>query len=706
MEQLILVKTLSDLQILEERLKQYDYVAFDTETTGLDREAEIIGFSVCADITTAYYVVLARWDVGAQKLVYLETREGAAKFLSSLVGKALIMHNGVFDCWKVEAAYNIELMPSLHTDTMVLAHLLNENRSVALKELATSVYGEDAKKEQKEMKESVSKNGGVLTRDKYELYKADYELIGKYGAKDTILTLKLFYEMVPELYEQGLDKFFYDEESMPLLRGPTYELNTAGLRVDPKALQNLKGTLEAECMEAKAFIHKEIAPKVKNKYPGTNKSNTFNIGASKQLAWLLFFELGNEFHILTKGGRELCKALSIQMPYTIRQKNDFIMTVREYKDRVYEESKYNPKTKKMARPKKVGDPWNYIACGKETLSKYANKYKWVAKYLEYAKNLKLLNTYVEGIQSKAKYNTIRPSFLQHGTTSGRYSSRNPNFQNLPRTDKRVKSCIVARPGNVFVGADYSQLEPRVFASVSKDEKLIQCFKDDDDFYSVIGTETFDKKGLSLKKDEEGSFAKLHPDLRDVSKVVGLSATYGTTAFKMASAIHKSVDDTQDVIDKYFAKFPGVYTFMMERHETVKREGRVSSLFGRPRRLPEALNIKKLYGKTGHGELPYAVRNLLNLAVNHTIQSTGASVMNRAAIACYKTIRQLEACSNPDWKHVKLVMQVHDELILEGPEYLAEQMVDILKDSMENTVTLPGVGLVAVPKIGKNLAELK
>lgn len=704
-EQLILIKTLAELDKLQSYLTDKQYISFDVETTGLDKDAEIIGFSVCADVEIAYYVVLSYWDVTQQKLVYLETKEGAKKFISSLVGKSVIAHNAVFDAWKVEVGYGINLIDSIHTDTMMLAHLLDENRFVGLKELAVSIFGEDSKEEQLKMKDSVLKNGGVLTKASYELYKADADLIGYYGAKDALLTLKLFYHLVPDLYAQGLDKFFYEDETMPLLRGPTYQLNTTGLRVDMAALQILKKELEAECMEAKAFIHNEIDPLVKKKYPGTSKANIFNIGSSKQLSWLLYFQLGNEFNTLTKGGKELCKALNFGIPYSYKAKRQFIQMCIDSKDMVYEEAKFNVKTKKLGRPKKVGEPWNYIACGKESLQKLANKYRWVEKYLEYAKNLKLLNTYVEGIQEKAKYGIIRPSFKQAGTTSGRYSSSNPNFQNLPRKDKRVKACIVARPGNVFVGGDMAQLEPRVFAYYSQDERLMRCFSDGDDFYSVIGTQVFDKQDYSLKKDDENSFAKKFPDLRDISKVVGLSATYGTTPFKMAAAIDKSVDEAEAVIDSYFTRFPSVHKFMLECHNKVKTEGRVENLFGRPRRLPEALEIVEKYGHASHGELPYATRNILNLAVNHTIQSTGASIMNKGAIACYKECRRREALDSR-WKDVKIVLQVHDSLVLEGPKELEHDMVAVIKEAMENTVKLPGVDLVMEPNGANSLAGLK
>lgn len=702
---MILVETLEQLQELKEYLKDKDFIAYDTETTGVDKESEIIGFSVAAELEVAYYVILNAWDVALQRLVPVVNKAAAAEVVATLVGKNLIMQNATFDCFMTSNYLKVDLIGSVHTDTLILGHLLNENRSNGLKERGVELYGQDARKEQKLMKESVERNGGVLTKDKYELYKADAKLIGEYGAKDAILTLKLFYNDAPQLLEEGLDGFFYDDESMPLLKGPTYELNTTGVKVDAERLQKLRGELEADCMEAMAYIQKEVTPYVGSKYPGTKPTNTFNISSGTQRSWLLFEVLNNPFHILTKSGRDLCRTLKMPVPYSDKAKRQFIDYLITNQGHVYEEAKMNYKTGKLGRSKKILEPWKYMASGKESLSRYADRYKWVARYLEYAKNHKLLTTYVEGIQKRMKYGIIRPSFLQHGTTSGRYSSKNPNFQNLPRDDKRVKACLVSRPGKVFVGADYAQLEPRVFASFSQDERLMRCFEDGDDFYSVIGMEVFEKYGCSLKKDDEKSFAKQHPGLRTIAKVVGLSATYGTTAFKMATAIGKNATEAQEVIDSYFSKFPNVHKLMLESHEQAKTAGRVTNLFGRPRRMPEALKIKDIYGDSEHGELPYEIRNTLNLAVNHRIQSTGASIMNRAAIAFHKYCKDAQSV-DPAWADVKLILQVHDEIVAEAPEHLAEDVVVLMKHAMETSVQLPGVKLLAEPKIGKNLADLK
>lgn len=696
----MVVKTLKEMLALQDYLIDKTLVAYDTETTGVDKDSQIIGFSVCADVEVGYYVILSYWDPEKRKLLDLETKQGAKALIQSLVHMNLIMHNAPFDCARTFENFGVELMPSVHTDTLMLGHLLNENRSNGLKERGVELYGADARAEQAAMKASVLKNGGQLTKDCYELYKADSELLAMYGAKDAILTLKLFYNDVPLLYEQRLDTFFYDEETMPLLRGPTYQMNTTGLRIDPDKIQLLKQQLQADCLEAKGFIDKEVAPHVAETYPGTSKVKTFNIGASQQRAWLLFWKLDNEFKTLTDEGGEVCKFLNLNRPYSKGEKTQFLRMCLDSKGAVYCESKFNHKTKKMSRSKKIGDPWKYVACGKDTMGLYADKYKWVARFMEYTKNLKLLNTYVEPIQEKAKYNIIRPSFLQHGTTSGRYSSKQPNFTNLPRDDKRVKACIVSRPSKVFVGADFSQLEPRVFASVSQDERLLKCFADGDDFYSVIGAGVFNKTDCTLIKDDSpDSFPVKYKKLRDVAKVIALATPYGATPNQIASKIGKSKDESAEIIRDYFDNYPGVEKMMLDSHEQAKSKGVVYSLYGRPRRMPKALEINEMYGNMTTSQLPYEIRNLLNLAMNHRVQSTAASITNRAMVRFYENC----AAAKID---CRIVIMVHDEIIVECADEDAQDVSLLLKDAMENACHLPGVALVAEPKIANNLADLK
>ncbi len=395
----------------------------------------------------------------------------------------------------------------------------------------------------------------------------------------------------------------------------------------------------------------------------------------------------------------MCKALGMKIPYSSAHKREFIRTCVSYKGQVYGESKYNPKTKKMSRPQKVKDYWTYLSSDKHSLANFAKKYKWVEKLLHLSKQETILDTYVLGIQTRMKYGVINPSFLQHGTTSGRYSSKNPNFQNLPRDDKRVKKCIIARPGKVFVGADYSQLEPRVFASMSQDDTLMGSFARGEDFYSVVGMPIYHKTDCSLIKKDTNSFANRYPKLRDGAKIISLATPYGRTASFTASQMGIKREEAQELMDKYFEAYPKVELMMLNSHEEAKAIGVVYNLFSRPRRIPEAKLISKRYGKTDHANLPYEARTLLNLAMNHKIQSTGASIVNRSAIKFSELCKEVGITAH-------IVLQVHDELVVECSQNDAENVGLLLKEAMENSVTLPGVKLEAVPKIASNLADLK
>ncbi len=699
LEQLIVIDKPSDIRNLHETLLNFDVIAYDCETTGLHKSAEVIGISVCAEEDKAYYIILSYWDPLQNRLQYLvENFVETKKLLETLRTKKLIMHNAIYDCQMAQSYFKVSLIEALHTDTMILAHLLNENRRVGLKELAKEYFGETSVEEAALMKASVIANGGEVTKSNYQMYKADPQLMGKYGAKDALLTLKLFYTLVPELFEQNLDKFFYEDESMPLLKGPTYQLNTTGLKLDVQGLNSLKKQLEAECLEAKEFIFNEITPFIKDKYPGTNKKNVFNIGSSSQLSWLCFGELNLEFSTLTKEGKTVCKYLLGKLPYTIGDKRKFITACKEA---VEKEDLYKlPYTLngKLVKGKKVKEPWSYLACDKKTLKKYEKSHNWIARLLEYQRKTKLLTTYIDGIQERLEYGVIYPSFLQHGTTSGRYSSRNPNLQNLPRDDSRIKQCFISRPGKSFVSADYSQLEPRVFSYVSNDSNLLEAFKSSEDFYSVIGMRVYGKFDCTPHKDgSDEAFGIKYKKLRDLSKVIALASTYGATAHQLASTTGKSIEDTQDDIDEYFNQFPGVAKMMLNSHALAKKQGFVTNIFGRPRRIPEAMQLKKMYGNAQHKDLPYEARKLLNLAVNHTIQSTGASIVNRAMIRFYNDCKELDI-------NCQIVSQIHDEIVIECNDNDAENVSLLLQNAMETTTALETIELEAIPRITKNLAK--
>ncbi len=692
-----LITTVESLSVIYDAINQAkDVIAFDCETTGLDREAQVIGLSICCSEDAAFYAVLKKYIKEINSLETSIPDAAVIPILELLRTKQIVGHNILFDVDKVQVNFGVSLLDAVHTDTMILAHLLNENRRLGLKDLAATYFGEDATLEAKEMKESVLANGGQATKTNFEMYKADFELLGKYGAKDALLTYKLFFELASELIDQGLEDFFYTDECMPLLRGPTHHLNTSGLRIDTGKLSVLKATLKAECEKATFFIISEITNKIKDAYPGTTKANTFNLFSNQQLAWLMFDKYELEFAMLTDTGRDVAKFLLGKLPYTYGDKMRFIAECKRRAGEFYvPEFIVNGQT---MPGKKIKEPWAYLCVDKKVIDRYAPRYEWIKKLSELHKMMKLLSTYVEGIEERLQYGVIYPSFLQHGTTSGRYSARNPNFQNLPRDDKRIKECIIPRNGNVFVGADYSQLEPRVFAAISGDERLLEAFRSSSDFYSVIGMETYDiTDAVPLKDGRPDAFGVLYPKYRHISKQMALAATYGSTPNRIADIAGINTIEAREAIERYFERFPDVKKMMLESHAMLIRDGFVKSLFGRLRRVPSIL--KYGYAKTtAHGELPYEVRTLLNLSVNHRIQSTAASIVNRSAI---RFLRDCKAAGLT----CKLILQVHDSLVVECAEKDAETVALFLQNAMENTVELQGVRLEAEPKIGKSLAEV-
>jgi DNA polymerase-1 len=268
---------------------------------------------------------------------------------------------------------------------------------------------------------------------------------------------------------------------------------------------------------------------------------------------------------------------------------------------------------------------------------------------------------------------------------------------LPRDDKRVKACVVSRPGKVFIGADYSQLEPRVFTAVSQDPVLLEAYAKGEDFYSAIAIPVFNKEECSADKNADNYLGKMFPEIRQLGKVAALSIAYGTGAFKLAQAVKLPVEICQEIIEDYYKRLTGVAQMVQESHAQAIKDGYVKNLFGRPRRIPKARLISKFNKKIE--DLGYEYRTLLNLAVNFRIQGTAGSLINRVAIQFHKKVKELGLSA-------KLVMQVHDELIVECAENEADAVAGLLKDCMENTVQLPGVSLIAEPKIAKNLGELK
>lgn len=316
----------------------------------------------------------------------------------------------------------------------------------------------------------------------------------------------------------------------------------------------------------------------------------------------------------------------------------------------------------------------------EVLEKLRDKHPIIDQILEYRQLTKLNSTYVEGLEKViAPDGRIHTSFQNTVTATGRLSSTEPNLQNIPvRTPlgAQMRTMFIARPGWVLVDADYSQIELRLLAHMAGDEKMIAAFRAGQDIHTQTASQVF---GLPPEE--------VTGELRRRAKAVNFGIVYGISGFSLAQDIGVTRQEAAAYMDKYLETFAGVRKYMYEIKEQAKQDGYVSTLMGRRRWLPELKSSN--YNLRAFGE---------RVALNMPIQGTAADVMKLAMIRVARRLKEegLEA---------KLILQVHDELIVECPEAEQEQVKTLLAQEME------GAGDFAVPLIadaaaGHSWAEAK
>ena len=307
----------------------------------------------------------------------------------------------------------------------------------------------------------------------------------------------------------------------------------------------------------------------------------------------------------------------------------------------------------------------------------------IAEYiLDYRKLSKLKNTYVDALPKLVDDNNrLHTTFNQIGTTTGRLSSSNPNLQNIPvKTDEgiKIRQGFIAEEGNLLMGIDYSQIELRVLAELSKDENLISAYKRGEDLHKVTA-----KKIFELGEDEEVS-----REQRIIAKTINFSIIYGKTAFGLSKELGITQKEATEYINRYFEQYPKVREFEKKIIEYAEKYGYTETFFGR-RRIIEGISSKN--------------KNIKNqaerMAVNSVIQGTAAEILKKVMIELYKVLEGKE-------EEINLLLQVHDELIFEIKEEKIEEYKKIIEDIMRNAVKFDDVLLDINTNIGKNWAETK
>ncbi len=314
----------------------------------------------------------------------------------------------------------------------------------------------------------------------------------------------------------------------------------------------------------------------------------------------------------------------------------------------------------------------------DVLEKLRPQHEIVGAVLDYRQLTKLNSTYVEGLGKVIDADgRIHTSFQNTVTATGRLSSTEPNLQNIPvRTPlgAEMRKMFVAPKGRVLVDADYSQIELRLLAHMSGDQAMIDGFNSGVDIHTVTASQVF-----SLPQDA------VPPELRRAAKAVNFGIVYGISAYSLSEDIHVTVAQAKEYMEKYFEHYSGVRAYMARVVERGREDGYVSTLYGRRRWLPELKSSN--FNTRSFGE---------RVALNMPIQGTAADIIKLAMIKVDARLRaeNLEA---------RLVLQVHDELIVECPEGEAEQVKALLQEEMEGVAAL-SVPLVADAKAGRTWAE--
>lgn len=754
----VLIDSEEKLEEAISHLKESEYVAYDTETTGLNvRKEKVIGFSFTGKPKIGYYFPVFFWNKYIHSLMThsFYTKERCDELLSILKTKKLIMHNASFDIRVTINYFKFNLLSSLHADTQLMEHTLNEEGPFGLKEVCTikqkqlGLDSQDfANQEQLELKESVLQNGGKWVDKQKDIYKGDLEIIAKYACADVDLTLRLFQYNEQLLLKENLYTLFYEHEVMPLCKYVTIRMEHRGVYIDLPRLEELHQEITNQIIE----YEKEVVEALYNTSP-----------------WHTYIQAKlEEYPVSSKGSfaQELCSYASLQLPigangkFSINKKTiellpdscwkQFLLTndahylgsscIWDIRCNLLKKDNETEHLINIQSKTQLGDlVFNYM--GIEPLAKTAKgspqfnedfvesiskDYPWAEKLRVYNKLNKIKSSYYDRFLEKHEDGVYYPTFKQHGTTSGRFSS---DFQQLPRPkdedsvehelvkkyNDSIRELVIPAPSYMFIDDDYESLEPRCFADDAGDEALIRIFIDNLDMYSVVAIMAEDIKDASADKKDPSFLKKKYPNVRQNAKAYALGIRYGMKEFKLAKSLDISEDKAAEIIRNYFKAFPKLKAKMDKYLREVKTTGKVTSKFGRVRHLPRA---KEIYEKFGDGILDFRnlkkislktkvsmdelkiirkeYNNLLNNALNFPIQSAATSIVNRAAIAMTKKFIENKIDA---W----VSLQIHDQLVITCREDLCEEAKSMVQSCMEETTKL-SMPLVAKPEVAKNLRE--
>lgn len=753
-----LVNTFSDfLRLTEYAAKvKSDYVILDVETNSeIERKAKLFGIGLCFNDKRAFYL---QWrDQKGNETFTAEEQSQIVSWLFAICeSKKLIGHNIIYDVLVIDYNLNIDLTPFIYSDTILLKHTIEEEDPFSLKQLAVRDLGPWADKAQQALKDSVIANGGRWTEDSKDMYLADTSILAEYCMWDVLLTYKLFCLYEAKLKEENLDKLFYEEEVIPLYKEVTIPMKKRGFPVDLDYFRNLKAEIEETLLRIEEEIYQDIKEDIKD-FTDSVLDKKAPIKTAGNFPKILANMLGIPLPVAATGKITLAeKALNKQKdanpeyadfydwlkgikplavdPALVRKAREelYISTINNALEEGEPPTRYvfNLNSSEHLAyyffDLKGYTPLGVTKTGKKQVNaKFIDEIKTgdtqAQKIIDYKKLQKLLSTYINGILSRQIDGVIYTSMLQFGTTSGRFSSRNPNLQNLPRVKdddsglsptvlkyvNAIRRGFISNKNYKIVDADYSSLEPVCFAHMSGSEKLREIFRTGKDLYCQVAIDV-NKLGhlYSADKKAENYLKKHKPELRQLWKVPILGIVYGMEEARLMQTLGCDRNTATSIIQGYLNTYPELKKYMQQCNWSAKKYGYVKTIFGRVRHLPEA---KQLFDKYGNELLDwrwakarnlleerYRLKNLLNNAKNFPIQGLAAHIINKSMIEIAKEFKRRKI-------DAYIALMIHDQVVCIAHDDVAEEAKAIMREKMQNTIKI-SIPLVAEPEIADNLAE--
>lgn len=601
-----IVRDEETLRRLADRIREVKRAAVDVETTDTDpMRADLVGISIAVATEESYYVPVGHTGPEAGAQLPMETvREVLTPALTD-PSVAIITHHGKYDLL-VLRRNGMDLAP-ITFDTMIAAYLLGET-SLGLKHLAFTKLGI----EMTEISELIGKGRNQLTMDT-----VSSELVGQYACGDVEATLALAEALEPIIKERDQIRLLTEVE-LPLIP-VLVEMERTGITVDVPYLHQFSAELAERMKELESLIYEAAG-------------HPFSIGSNKQLATVLFDELG-----LTPG-----------------------------------------------RKTKTG-----YSVDADELERLRGSHPIVEYILEHRSIAKLKSTYVDALPQAVNPVTgrVHTSFNQTIAATGRLSSTNPNLQNIPiRTEqgRRVRHAFVADtrpeyrlfPDAVLLSADYSQIELRLLAHMSGEPFLVEAFQRGEDIHTATAAIVY-----GVKPEE------VTPNMRRVAKTVNFGVMYGMQAFGLSRDSGLSQAEAQAFISQYWDRLPKVRALFDEILRQGTIHGYVSTEMGRRRYLPDLTST--------NGQRRMAAERM---AVNMPLQGMAADIMKIAMIRVDKALRESGV-------RAAMLLQVHDELVLEVAREDLAETAKIVQDTMQHAAELR-VPLVAEVSVGPRWDEME